>query len=406
MKPKIQTLRGLAGQADRCRSGTRAPIAEKGKRMTEAISSGETSPTATGAAPRGPAGGAAAPASARSRNCRAQGQPRMLPGRWRSSPPTRSRRSTTPRCACSRKSAWISCCPRPATCCRKAGAEVDGERVRFDREHDRGSAGHRRRRSSRFHARNPANTIRDRRRLDGLRHRSAARPTAPISEGGRRTGNHADYRNFLKLAQYFNCIDFISRLSGRADRRPCLDPPSRSAARHGGPHRQAVPRLFAGQASASATASRSPASPAASSHEQLEREPSLFTIVNTNSPLKLDTPMLRGIIEMSSRNQIICVTPFTLAGAMAPVTVAGAVVEQNAEALAGLAFTQMVRKGAPVHLWRLHLQCRHEVGRARLRHAGIHEGLHRRRPAGAALQRALPHLQHLCRQYRRCAGRL
>ena len=57
--------------------------------------------------------------------------------------------------------------------------------------------------------------------------------------------------------------------------------------------------------------------------------------------------MLQGIIEMSSRNQIICVTPFTLAGAMAPVTVAGALVEQNAEALAGLVMTQVVRKGAP-----------------------------------------------------------
>ena len=41
-------------------------------------------------------------------------------------------------------------------------------------------------------------------------------------------------------------------------------------------------------------------------------------------------------------------TPFTLSGAMAPVTVAGALVQQNAEALAGIAFTQMVRKGAPV----------------------------------------------------------
>jgi trimethylamine--corrinoid protein Co-methyltransferase len=59
-------------------------------------------------------------------------------------------------------------------------------------------------------------------------------------------------------------------------------------------------------------------------------------------------PMLRGIIEMSSRNQIVCITPFTLAGAMAPVTVAGAVVQQNAEALAGIVFTQVVRRGAPV----------------------------------------------------------
>ena len=134
------------------------------------------------------------------------------------------------------------------------------------------------------------------------------------------------------------------------------------------------------------------------SAEQMEREPSLFTIVNTNSPLKLDTPMLRGIIEMSSRNQIVCITPFTLAGAMAPVTVAGAVVEQNAEALAGMAFTQIVRKGCARHLWRLHLKRGHEIRRARLRHAGIHEGLHRRRANGQALQRAVSHLEHLCCQ--------
>ena len=96
------------------------------------------------------------------------------------------------------------------------------------------------------------------------------------------------------------------------------------------------------------TASRSPASPAASRREQLLEEPSVFTIINTNSPLKLDVPMMEGIIQMSSQGQVVVVTPFTLSGAMAPVTVAGALVQQNAEALAGIAFTQMVRKGAPV----------------------------------------------------------
>jgi trimethylamine--corrinoid protein Co-methyltransferase len=58
--------------------------------------------------------------------------------------------------------------------------------------------------------------------------------------------------------------------------------------------------------------------------------------------------MLQGIIEMSSRGQVVVMTPFTLAGAMAPVTIAGAVVQQNAEALCGIAFTQMVKRGAPV----------------------------------------------------------
>jgi len=80
----------------------------------------------------------------------------------------------------------------------------------------------------------------------------------------------------------------------------------------------------------------------------LQDEPSIMSVINANSPLVYDTPMLQGIIEFSSRNQVICITPFTLAGAMAPITVAGAIAQHNAEALAGIAFTQVVRPGAPV----------------------------------------------------------
>jgi trimethylamine--corrinoid protein Co-methyltransferase len=79
----------------------------------------------------------------------------------------------------------------------------------------------------------------------------------------------------------------------------------------------------------------------------MDSEPSLFTIINSNSPLKLDEHMLTGIMEMAASNQVVCLTPFTLAGAMAPVTLAGALAQQNAEALAGIAFAQMVRSGAP-----------------------------------------------------------
>jgi trimethylamine--corrinoid protein Co-methyltransferase len=57
--------------------------------------------------------------------------------------------------------------------------------------------------------------------------------------------------------------------------------------------------------------------------------------------------MAMGIIEMARMNQIVVVTPFTLLGAMAPVSIAGGMVEQNAEALAGLALSQLVRPGAP-----------------------------------------------------------
>src|SRR6185503_18702068 len=81
--------------------------------------------------------------------------------------------------------------------------------------------------------------------------------------------------------------------------------------------------------------------------DQFLREPSAYTVINTNSPFKLDGPMAMGIIEMARRNQVCVVTPFTLAGAMAPVTLAGALVEQNAEVLACLALSQLVRPGAP-----------------------------------------------------------
>ena len=81
--------------------------------------------------------------------------------------------------------------------------------------------------------------------------------------------------------------------------------------------------------------------------ETLEREPSLFTIINSSSPLRLDTPMLEGVIQMARRNQVVVLTPFTLAGAMAPVTLAGALAQQNAEALAGLVLAQTARPGSP-----------------------------------------------------------
>ncbi len=82
--------------------------------------------------------------------------------------------------------------------------------------------------------------------------------------------------------------------------------------------------------------------------EQLIREPSLITIINTNSPLRLDGPMSEGLIEMATWGQPVVATPFTLAGAMTPATLAGAIAQQNAEALFCVALAQLVRPGAPM----------------------------------------------------------
>ena len=226
-----------------------------------------------------------------------------------------------------------------------AGARVDGARVRLDPDHVTelvASA------PSEFvlHAPDPARHL-------PLGGRSvafstvASPPNVADRAGGRRTGNRKDFRRLVMLTEVLNSVSLVGgypvepvdvhpsvrhlvatrdllTLTGKAihcyslgaqRNRDCLE----------------MVRIVRGV-----------------SDQRLEAEPSIFTVVNCSSPLRLDMPMLEGILQYSSRNQAVVVTPFTLAGAMAPVTVAGAVVQQNAEALAGIAFCQLVRPGSPV----------------------------------------------------------
>ena len=84
------------------------------------------------------------------------------------------------------------------------------------------------------------------------------------------------------------------------------------------------------------------------SPEDFSRNVHCFTVINTNSPRQLDIPMAQGIIDFAIWGQVSIITPFCLAGAMAPITIAGALALQHAEALAGIALAQIARPGAPV----------------------------------------------------------
>ena len=197
-----------------------------------------------------------------------------------------------------------------------------------------------------MHARNPARNL----EVGGewmMFSPVASPPNCSDLEGGRRPGNRADFRDFLKLGQFFNILHLtggytvepidippdIRHLEALRDIYTMTDKPTHSYSLGWGRIRDGIEmcRIARGIDRA-----------------QLEREPSLMTIINTSSPLRLDSPMAAGIIEMAKAGQIVVLTPFTLAGAMAPVTVAGAVAQQNAEALLGLALAQLVRPGAPV----------------------------------------------------------
>ncbi len=81
---------------------------------------------------------------------------------------------------------------------------------------------------------------------------------------------------------------------------------------------------------------------------EMADDPSLFAVISVNSPRRVDAEMINGLTALAENGQAAVVTPFTLMGAMTPVTLAGALMQQNAEALAVIAYTQLVRPGAPV----------------------------------------------------------
>jgi len=175
----------------------------------------------------------------------------------------------------------------------------------------------------------------------------ASAPNCSDRRGGRRTGNTDDYVMLLKLTEQLNVV----QANGGYPVEPIDIHPS-------------IRHLVAGRLMLTLTGKAVNAYSLGRernldtlemtrircglSHEELDSHPIVQTVINVSSPLRLDTPMIEGIIQYSARNQVVILTPFTLAGAMAPVTIPGALVQQNAEALAGIAFTQLVRPGAPV----------------------------------------------------------
>jgi len=82
--------------------------------------------------------------------------------------------------------------------------------------------------------------------------------------------------------------------------------------------------------------------------EAIEKTPASISLINVNSPLRYDDRMLAAQLEYNRANQAVVITPFILMGAMSPVSIPAALTQQIAEALAGIALSQLVRPGCPV----------------------------------------------------------
>jgi trimethylamine---corrinoid protein Co-methyltransferase len=167
------------------------------------------------------------------------------------------------------------------------------------------------------------------------------------NDKGRRDGSYAEMCDYLRLIQALNVL----HQEGGGPFEP-LDLPSHT--RHLDIYRAQITLLDKNWQTQTLGHARTmdgiemAAIALGTTPEGLKSRPTLLGIINTNSPLQLDIPMAEGLICMAEHGQALAITPFTLAGAMAPVTIAGALVQQHAEAMAVIALTQIVRPGAPV----------------------------------------------------------
>ena len=175
----------------------------------------------------------------------------------------------------------------------------------------------------------------------------AGPPNVQDCVNGRRSGNYRDYCTIIKLAQSFDIIHFIGNQP-----TPPIELPTRT--RHLDCYLANVTysdRVFHCTAIGRDRALDGIDVMAISrgkTREQILDDPSVVTIISVNSPRRFDTAMSDGLMAMSEHGQAVVVTPFTLMGAMTPVTLAAALTQQNAEALAGIVLTQLTRPGAPV----------------------------------------------------------
>ena len=226
-----------------------------------------------------------------------------------------------------------------------AGCAVDGDRVRFDPELVQQLVATAPAEFT-LHAPNPERDL----HIGGdvITYTSVASPPFVTGLGrDRRDGNRGDYRDLLKLGQVLNAVHTVA---GYPVEPMDLHPSVRHlhATHDMLTLSDKVPFVYSLSRQRNLDAIEMTRIARGVDDTTLQGQPSLYSVINASTPLRYDTVMLHGIQEMSARNQCIVITPFTLAGAMAPVTVAGALVLQNAEALAGIAYTQVVRPGAPV----------------------------------------------------------
>ncbi|WP_299351028.1 trimethylamine methyltransferase family protein [uncultured Shimia sp.] len=174
----------------------------------------------------------------------------------------------------------------------------------------------------------------------------AGAPNATDLERGRRPGSARDYIEYLKLTHHFDVFQMISPQVEPQDVAPHLRHYFTTEAQV--THSDKFPFVFSRGTPQVMDCFEMVRDFRGLSDEAFQAGPHCYTIINTNSPRTLDIPMAQGLIDFARHGQMSIVTPFTLMGAMAPITVAGSITLSHAEALAAITLTQLTNPGAPV----------------------------------------------------------
>lgn len=193
--------------------------------------------------------------------------------------------------------------------------------------------------------RNPAHAV----RLGGDWMTTAAvlgPPNVTDLRRGRRSGTLADFNELLGLTQYFNAVQMngwpVEPLDVEVRHRH-LD-----AAFAMLTVTDKVPYVFCQSRRRIEDVLTMCAIARGETLEQFSARPGVFSIINTNTPLQYDRPMTTGVIDMAKYGQPTLLTPFVMAGASTPATIAAAMALNNAEVLFGVVLAQLVRPGAPL----------------------------------------------------------
>lgn len=225
----------------------------------------------------------------------------------------------------------------------RGGAKVEGVRVFFPRQLVEEQI---KKAPSQFtlYARNPENNL----TIGGdnlVFSPGYGAPFVTDLDKGRRKGTMEDYENFTKLAGASKNLDITGGILVEPNDVPLELRPTKmlyACIKN-------TDKCFMGSASGAKNAKDSvEMASILFGGQDLSQKPALISLINSVTPLIYDDRMLGALIEYAKAGQAAVITSLAMAGSTSPATLAGTLVVQNAEVLAGIVLAQLIREGTPV----------------------------------------------------------